>query len=135
MDAAPDETRCGKQAQPGRRPDGVVGLLSRTHLMLTASRCYRGQRQGPWTSPRPVPWGDGSGSQAGWEAAVSPGIRLLTGRGPFDATSSRELLAAILRDEPRKLSELRPEVDPELEALVEAARSVFERAMTDLEDR
>jgi len=46
--------------------------------------------------------------------------RVLAGEGPFEARSTRELIAAILRDEPKKLSGLREDVDPELEAVVES---------------
>ncbi len=44
------------------------------------------------------------------------GYMLLTGRGPYDATSRREQLTAHLQQEPRRLSELRADADPELEA-------------------
>ena len=46
------------------------------------------------------------------------GYELLTGHGPFEATTPHELVAAHLRDTPRPLSELREEVDPELESLI-----------------
>jgi hypothetical protein len=46
------------------------------------------------------------------------GYELLTGRGPFDATTPHELIAAHLRDTPRRISDLRDDVDPELEGLV-----------------
>ena len=51
------------------------------------------------------------------------GYELLTGRGPYDITSPGEIIAAHLRDRPRKLSSLRPEVDPELESLLESCLS------------
>ena len=43
---------------------------------------------------------------------------LLTGEGPFDVSSPMQLMAAHLRDSPRRLSERRPDVDPDLEELV-----------------
>jgi serine/threonine-protein kinase len=43
---------------------------------------------------------------------------LLTGSGPFEVTSPMQLMAAHLRDTPRRLSERRPDVDPHLEELV-----------------
>ncbi len=43
---------------------------------------------------------------------------LLAGAGPFALSSPREILAAHLRDAPRKLSDLKAEVDPELESLI-----------------
>jgi hypothetical protein len=43
---------------------------------------------------------------------------LLVGEGPYATRSPAELMAAHLRDEPRKLTALRPEVDSELEGLV-----------------
>ncbi|MBI1723915.1 MAG: protein kinase, partial [Gemmatimonadetes bacterium] len=48
------------------------------------------------------------------------GYELIAGRGPFDITSPLEILAAVLRDTPRRLSELRPEADTELEILLAA---------------
>jgi hypothetical protein len=44
---------------------------------------------------------------------------LLTGRGPYDARTPAELLAAHLQREPRPLRELRPGVDGSLAVLVE----------------
>jgi serine/threonine-protein kinase len=46
------------------------------------------------------------------------GYELLTGRGPFEATTPHDLIAAHLRDTPRRLSDLREDVDPELESLL-----------------
>lgn len=46
------------------------------------------------------------------------GYELLAGRGPFDAVSPAAIATAHLRDEPRPLSELRPDVPPTLEALL-----------------
>jgi hypothetical protein len=46
------------------------------------------------------------------------GYELLTGRGPFEATTPHELIAAHLRDTPRPLSDLREDVEPELESLL-----------------
>lgn len=46
------------------------------------------------------------------------GYELLTGTGPYDATTPRQLLAAHLTEEPRLLSSLRGEVDPELEQVL-----------------
>jgi hypothetical protein len=43
---------------------------------------------------------------------------LLTGRGPFEATTPHDLIAAHLRDTPRPLSDLREDVEPELESLI-----------------
>lgn len=45
-------------------------------------------------------------------------FELLTGAGPFQATSPHEIAAAHLRDTPPPLSRLRPDADPELEHLV-----------------
>ncbi len=47
------------------------------------------------------------------------GYELLTGAGPYAVSSPRELMAAHLRDAPRKLSLPRGEVDPELQSLLE----------------
>jgi len=46
------------------------------------------------------------------------GYELLAGKGPFDATTPHELIAAHLRDVPRRLSELREDVDAETESLI-----------------
>ncbi len=46
------------------------------------------------------------------------GYKLLTGRGPYDATSRREQLTAHLQQEPRRLSELLADAEPELEELL-----------------
>jgi len=46
------------------------------------------------------------------------GYELMTGAGPYAVTSPRELMAAHLRDVPRKLSALRGEADAELEHLL-----------------
>ncbi|MEX2178964.1 MAG: serine/threonine-protein kinase, partial [Gemmatimonadaceae bacterium] len=43
---------------------------------------------------------------------------LLAGTGPFQATSPHELIAAHLRDTPKRLAALRPDVDAELDELV-----------------
>jgi serine/threonine-protein kinase len=48
------------------------------------------------------------------------GYELLTGRGPFEASSPGELVAAHLRDRPEKLSALRADMDPELEGTLTA---------------
>jgi serine/threonine-protein kinase len=45
----------------------------------------------------------------------------LSGRAPFEAQSFNALLFAIAEDPPKPLSSLRPDVDPELAALVERA--------------
>ena len=47
------------------------------------------------------------------------GYELLAGRGPYDASSRRELLTAHIKDRPRKLAELRSDVDLELAELLE----------------
>jgi hypothetical protein len=46
------------------------------------------------------------------------GYELLTGRAPFAATTPQELIAAHLRDTPTPIATLRPEVDPELDAVL-----------------
>lgn len=46
------------------------------------------------------------------------GYRLLTREGPYAASSDRELVVAHVKGRARHLSELRPEVDPELEDLL-----------------
>jgi tRNA A-37 threonylcarbamoyl transferase component Bud32 len=48
------------------------------------------------------------------------GYELMIGEGPYAISSPREMMAAHLRDEPRKLSALKPDVDPELEQLLGA---------------
>jgi serine/threonine-protein kinase len=48
------------------------------------------------------------------------GYELLAGRGPFEVTSAREIIAAVLRDTPKPLSSLRSDMDPELEGLLAA---------------
>jgi tRNA A-37 threonylcarbamoyl transferase component Bud32 len=48
------------------------------------------------------------------------GYELMIGEGPYAISSPREMTAAHLRDEPRKLSALKPDVDPELEQLLAA---------------
>ncbi len=57
------------------------------------------------------------------------GYELVSGAGPFTATSPQELVAAHLRDTPRPLSEVRDHVDPELESVVSAclAKQATER--------
>jgi serine/threonine protein kinase len=47
------------------------------------------------------------------------GYELLIGEGPYQISSPRELMAAHLRDAPRRLSTLRSDVDAELERLLE----------------
>ncbi len=46
------------------------------------------------------------------------GYELLCGRGPYDARSRREMAIAHIEGQPRKLSELRPDVDRETEELL-----------------
>src|SRR3954471_4055677 len=46
------------------------------------------------------------------------GYELLTGEGPYLISSPRQLPAAHLRDAPRKLSAMRPDVETELESLL-----------------
>jgi serine/threonine protein kinase len=46
------------------------------------------------------------------------GYELLTGRGPYDVKSRREVITAHVQGEPRQLSELRGDVDPDLEAVL-----------------
>jgi len=48
------------------------------------------------------------------------GYELVAGSGPFQATTPQELIAAHLRDVPKPLSSVRPDVDPEFERLVAA---------------
>ncbi|HSG81784.1 MAG TPA: serine/threonine-protein kinase, partial [Gemmatimonadota bacterium] len=48
------------------------------------------------------------------------GFELLTGRGPYEASSKREMFTAHVHQQPRKLSDLRDGVDPELERVLEA---------------
>ncbi len=48
------------------------------------------------------------------------GYELLTGSGPYDATSKREMFTAHVHQEPRKLSELRAGIDAELERVLAA---------------
>jgi serine/threonine protein kinase len=48
------------------------------------------------------------------------GYELLIGEGPYVVTSPREMMAAHLRDTPRRLSSMRGDVEPELERLLEA---------------
>jgi serine/threonine protein kinase len=47
------------------------------------------------------------------------GYELLIGEGPYQLANSGEVLAAHLRDAPRKLSKMRADVDPEVERLLE----------------
>jgi hypothetical protein len=51
------------------------------------------------------------------------GYELLAGDGPFTATAPQELIAQHLRDTPKKLSEIRDDLDPELESLITACLS------------
>ncbi len=44
---------------------------------------------------------------------------LLTDRGPYEGSELQQLVAARLRDEPKKLSELRSDIDPGLSSLLE----------------
>ena len=46
------------------------------------------------------------------------GYELLTAHGPYNAISPNDIVAAHLRDTPRSLSELRPDVPPNLETLL-----------------
>src|SRR5262249_23104886 len=46
------------------------------------------------------------------------GYELLTGAGPFHAVTPHELIAAHLRDTPRRLRAMRSDVDAELDALI-----------------
>jgi hypothetical protein len=48
------------------------------------------------------------------------GYEMVSGSGPFAATSPQELIAAHLRDTPKALSRVRPDMDPEFERLVAA---------------
>ena len=47
------------------------------------------------------------------------GFELLTGRGPYEAKSKREMFSAHVHQQPRKLSEFRPDADRELERVIE----------------
>ena len=46
------------------------------------------------------------------------GYELLTGEGPYQVTSPHEIIAAHLRDAPRPISVMRPDVDPTTESLL-----------------
>ena len=46
------------------------------------------------------------------------GYELLTAHGPYKTSSPNELVAAHLRDTPRRITELRPDVSPSLETLL-----------------
>jgi tRNA A-37 threonylcarbamoyl transferase component Bud32 len=46
------------------------------------------------------------------------GYELLTGRGPYDVRSRREVINAHMQGQPRRLSELRADVDADLEAVL-----------------
>jgi eukaryotic-like serine/threonine-protein kinase len=46
---------------------------------------------------------------------------MATGRMPFERTSSSEMISAILRDEPRPVSQLNPAVSPELNGVIRKA--------------
>jgi tRNA A-37 threonylcarbamoyl transferase component Bud32 len=48
------------------------------------------------------------------------GYELFIGEGPYVISSPREVMAAHLRDTPRRLSTLRADIDPELEGLLES---------------
>jgi hypothetical protein len=51
------------------------------------------------------------------------GYELLTGAGPYTVSSPRELMAAHLTARPKKLSASHPDIDPELESLLESCLS------------
>jgi serine/threonine protein kinase len=46
------------------------------------------------------------------------GYEIVAGRGPYDARTKREALTAHVREEPKRLSQLRGDVDPQLDALL-----------------
>jgi serine/threonine-protein kinase len=48
------------------------------------------------------------------------GFELLTGRSPYEASSKREMFTAHVHQEPKKLTELRDDVDVELEKVVDS---------------
>ena len=48
------------------------------------------------------------------------GFELLTGRSPYEANSKREMFTAHVHQEPKKLTELRDDVDMEMEKVVDS---------------
>jgi hypothetical protein len=62
------------------------------------------------------------------------GYELLTGEGPYQVSSPRQLPAAHLRDAPRVLSSLRPDADPELETLLANCLEKIPNARPSAED-
>lgn len=83
---------------------------------LTATGAFLGTPES--ASPEQVR-GEEVTEQADLYALGLLGYRLLTGESPYDATTPVEMAAAHLKEEPRPLSDHRPDLDPELEHLVE----------------
>jgi DNA-binding SARP family transcriptional activator/tRNA A-37 threonylcarbamoyl transferase component Bud32 len=98
---------------------GIAGMLAATEerpVRLTESGELVGDPA--WMSPEQL-MGEPATERSDLYGLGLLGFELLAGRGPFDAESRRELYAAHVRERPRRLTELRPDVDRDLAELLE----------------
>jgi DNA-binding SARP family transcriptional activator/tRNA A-37 threonylcarbamoyl transferase component Bud32 len=98
---------------------GIAGMLAATEerpVRLTESGELVGDPA--WMSPEQL-MGEPATERSDVYGLGLLGFELLAGRGPFDAESRRELYAAHVRERPRRLTELRPDVDRDLAELLE----------------
>ena len=98
---------------------GIAALLASGEAGQAARLTKTGELVGnpAYMSPEQLT-GSGLSERSDVYALGLLGYELLTGRGPYDVDSRREMITAHIQQEPRKLSELRSDVDPELEKVL-----------------
>ena len=98
---------------------GIAGLLesgASSSVRLTAAGVRLGDAR--YMSPEQIR-GDAVVEQSDVYAFGVLACELLTGAYPYDVSSDAQIMVAHLQHEPRKLRELRPDLDPALAALVD----------------
>ncbi|UCC71374.1 MAG: protein kinase [Gemmatimonadota bacterium] len=98
---------------------GVAAMLSKTGeraVSITESGELVGDPR--WMSPEQLV-GAGATERSDVYSLGLLGYEVLAGRGPYDAGSRQEQYAAQIKEQPRKLKELRPDVDADLAELLE----------------
>jgi serine/threonine protein kinase len=98
---------------------GIAALLASGEAGQAARLTKTGELVGnpSYMSPEQLT-GSGLSERSDVYAIGLLGYELLTGRGPYEADSRREMITAHIQQEPRKLSELRSDVDPRLEEVL-----------------
>lgn len=98
---------------------GIAALLTSGEAGQAARLTKTGELVGnpAYMSPEQLT-GSGLSERSDVYALGLLGYELLTGRGPYEADSRREMITAHIQQQPRKLSELRSDVDSRLEEVL-----------------